>query len=32
MGTSDRQNFGLALYVDFTATPEHWASTATAGA
>jgi hypothetical protein len=21
---SDRQNFGLALYVDFTATDEHW--------
>jgi hypothetical protein len=26
LGTSNRQNFGLALYVDFTATPEHWAA------
>jgi len=26
LGTSDRQNFGLALYVDFTATPAHWAA------
>ena len=24
LGDSDRQNFGLALYIDFTATPEHW--------
>jgi hypothetical protein len=24
LGTSDRQNFGLALYVDFAATDEHW--------
>jgi spore germination protein YaaH len=24
LGTSNRQNFGLALYVDFTATPAHW--------
>ena len=24
LGDSDRQNFGVALYVDFTATPEHW--------
>lgn len=26
LGTSDRQNFGLALYVDFTATPANWAA------
>ena len=26
LGTSTRQNFGLALYVDYTATPEHWAA------
>ena len=26
LGTSNRQNFGLALYVDFTATPAHWAA------
>jgi hypothetical protein len=26
LGSSGRQNFGLALYVDFTATPEHWAA------
>jgi hypothetical protein len=26
LGSSDRQNFGLALYVDFTATPDHWAA------
>jgi hypothetical protein len=26
LGTSNRQNFGLAMYVDFTATPEHWAA------
>jgi len=24
LGTSTRQNFGLALYVDFTATKPHW--------
>ncbi|MEV8095335.1 hypothetical protein [Kitasatospora sp. NPDC085879] len=24
LGRSGRQSFGLALYVDFTATPEHW--------
>jgi hypothetical protein len=24
LGTSPRQNFGLAMYVDFTATPAHW--------
>ena len=24
LGDSDRQNFGLALYVDFAATPAHW--------
>jgi len=24
LGTSNRQNFGLALYVDFTATPDNW--------
>ncbi|ADB35095.1 hypothetical protein Kfla_6092 [Kribbella flavida DSM 17836] len=24
LGDSSRQNFGLALYVDFTATDEHW--------
>lgn len=24
LGTSHRQNFGLALYVDFAATPAHW--------
>lgn len=24
LGTSTRQNFGLALYVDFAATPDHW--------
>lgn len=24
LGTSTRQNFGLAMYVDFTATPDHW--------
>jgi hypothetical protein len=26
LGNSTRQNFGLALYVDFAATPEHWAA------
>ncbi|MGW7685500.1 hypothetical protein ACWGID_32460 [Kribbella sp. NPDC054772] len=26
LGDSKRQNFGLALYVDFAATPEHWAA------
>lgn len=26
LGTSDRQNFGLALYVDFAATPDNWAA------
>jgi hypothetical protein len=26
LGSSGRQNFGLALYVDFTATPEQWAA------
>ncbi|MGW6281217.1 hypothetical protein [Kribbella sp. NPDC055071] len=26
LGTSDRQNFGLALYIDFTATPDNWAA------
>ncbi|MEU4190985.1 hypothetical protein AB0E69_03745 [Kribbella sp. NPDC026611] len=26
LGASDRQNFGLALYVDFTATDAHWAA------
>lgn len=26
LGDSPRQNFGLALYVDFAATPEHWAA------
>jgi hypothetical protein len=26
LGRSTRQNFGLALYVDFAATPEHWAA------
>ena len=26
LGTSNRQNFGLAMYVDFTATPDHWAA------
>ncbi|MFI6828632.1 hypothetical protein ACIBG5_16110 [Kribbella sp. NPDC050241] len=26
LGTSDRQNFGLAMYVDFTATPANWAA------
>ncbi|MEV5964879.1 hypothetical protein AB0L70_24110 [Kribbella sp. NPDC051952] len=26
LGASDRQNFGLALYVDFTATADHWAA------
>ncbi|MEV8374503.1 hypothetical protein AB0P21_17320 [Kribbella sp. NPDC056861] len=26
LGTSKRENFGLALYVDFAATPEHWAT------
>ena len=26
LGTSSRQNFGLAMYVDFTATPDHWAA------
>ncbi len=24
LGSSNRQNFGLALYVDFAATPDHW--------
>ncbi|MDH6129648.1 hypothetical protein [Kitasatospora sp. GP82] len=24
LGRSERQTFGLALYVDFAATPEHW--------
>jgi len=26
LGNSTRQTFGLALYVDFTATPEHWSA------
>jgi hypothetical protein len=26
LGGSTRKNFGLALYVDFTATPENWAA------
>ena len=26
LGDSDRRNFGLALYVDFAATPAHWAA------
>lgn len=26
LGSSHRENFGLALYVDFAATPEHWAT------
>ncbi|GAA2831153.1 glycoside hydrolase family 18 protein [Kitasatospora paracochleata] len=26
LGSGGRQNFGLALYVDFTATPDHWAA------
>jgi len=26
LGPGGRHNFGLALYVDFTATPEHWAA------
>jgi hypothetical protein len=26
LGTSDRQNFGLALYIDFTATADNWAA------
>jgi hypothetical protein len=26
LGSSGRQNFGLALYVDFTATPAQWAA------
>jgi hypothetical protein len=26
LGASGRKNFGVALYVDFTATPEHWAA------
>ena len=26
LGDSPRQNFGLALYVDFAATDEHWAA------
>jgi hypothetical protein len=26
LGKSTRQNFGLAVYVDYTATPEHWAA------
>lgn len=26
LSTSPRQNFGLALYVDFTATAEHWST------
>ncbi|MFG1621026.1 hypothetical protein [Kribbella sp. NPDC049227] len=26
LGTSDRQNFGLAMYVDFTATSANWAA------
>jgi hypothetical protein len=26
LGNSPRQNFGLALYVDFAATDEHWAA------
>ena len=26
LGQSSRQNFGLALYVDFAATDEHWAA------
>ncbi|MDX6284122.1 MAG: hypothetical protein QOH03_5193 [Kribbellaceae bacterium] len=26
LGKSTRQNFGLALYVDFAATPDHWAT------
>ncbi|TCC58739.1 hypothetical protein E0H73_25840 [Kribbella pittospori] len=26
LGDSDRQNFGLAMYVDFTATPANWAA------
>ncbi|WP_106970239.1 hypothetical protein [Kitasatospora phosalacinea] len=26
LGPGGRQNFGLALYVDFAATPDHWAA------
>ncbi|TCO49581.1 hypothetical protein EV646_103563 [Kribbella antiqua] len=26
LGASTRKNFGLALYIDFTATPENWAA------
>ncbi len=26
LGAGGRQNFGLALYVDFAATPDHWAA------